>query len=1301
MRKLMTRLLLTSVAVIMAGVIQFGFMANKVYADSVDLYCVLATGNNNWSDHNIWSPNADGSSPGHAEPTATNNMYPSSSIAANATLTVDVTASTLGMDWTGATNNPILALGTNVVTVSGNITTIAAMAITYTSGNGIVITANSSITSNGLQWGCRVTVTGSATLLGNFSTANSIGLRTNAGLITNGYSLSCTAFDHSGYSGQTVTLGNSIISCTSFGFNTVTVTANTAVISISGTGALAGGSVNYNGASFVTNGSAHTISGTMTGIDNFTRHPTSHVNSNTITFTSGTTITANNITFDGGARSTQLLAQSTTLGTAATIHATNWYATNTDFMDITAGTHLPDFSAQTDIGDAGGNTGITFPAAVPQHWITAAGGSFSGNNWSITTGGAANGRVPLAGIDNVYFDLEMQSAKTITWDVPRCGKSVYFDAADGFSGMSWTGTATTVQNTASLTKSVYGSLSLKTGSTWTDLSEIQFRGRGNYNLTTAGKTLTLMSTYTPTGTLTLQDDLNISSSNYMEHRYGTLDLNGKNYTGGNILSSYTTTRGLYLRTGTVTLSVTNVATKWSFTTTTGLTFDAGTSTIVLTNSGANSQTFTGGGLTYNNVTVAGAGNYILTRTGNNTYNTFTVDTSVAAKTLTSTGASTQTVADFVHIGTNTLTIQSDSPSRQWIKTGGGQIGLDYVSITNNTASPANTWYYGTHNTIGAGVTGWNAAAVPAVTSTSSSVISSTSASITGAVTEYNGFAPTIRGFEYDTDTGAPYALATNETGTFSTGSYSLTKTGLTQGTEYFYRAFATSAIGTGYGSELKFLTLPDEPTSLALAQGDLSLNLTWTNGAGRGTTYIVGKIGGYPANNTDGTLIYNGTGTDYLHTPLTYGDNWYYRAWSRTDIDGMTAWSATYAQATLGITGELVVTTQAADTILSTSALLHGTLTNYGNSVTLRGFDWDVNAGAPYANNLDEAGTFTTGVYSLSLTGLTEGTEYFARANATNVLGEAYGSEVKFLTRPGDVASFNITAGDREFNMTWTVGAGADVTVIWGKQSGYPSGVGDGVLIYSNSSDNYLYDNLTYGDTWYFKAWGYVATDGLTQYSFTPASATMTVTGLPIAPVTFTVVMQRDGTINGNFTKYTPTTTIIVMTKFGTYPANLTDGYEIYNSSSAYSFILPSLTDALYADGIDTTANFFSSPVWMSRIKYSAWARNSFGDSPTYATAALGGSETAPMTAAIEPVTSALTTVIDSITEIAWQLITLVLLMLFLGVSYWRQDKVLYEVSGLALTIFGLIFIATSAYFGIVCVVIGIYTTAKGLFQKA
>jgi hypothetical protein len=99
----------------------------------------------------------------------------------------------------------------------------------------------------------------------------------------------------------------------------------------------------------------------------------------------------------------------------------------------------------------------------------------------------------------------------------------------------------------------------------------------------------------------------------------------------------------------------------------------------------------------------------------------------------------------------------------------------------------------------------DACTAPTTSTTSSSSITTTTATLTGNITDTGGEANTIRGFDIGTDNTYTMTDIT-ESGSYSTGSYSLTVTGLTCNTTYHYRAYSTNTAGTGTGSDDTFTT---------------------------------------------------------------------------------------------------------------------------------------------------------------------------------------------------------------------------------------------------------------------------------------------------------------------------------------------------------------------------------------------------------------------------------------------------------------------------------------------------------------
>ncbi|MBE0638110.1 MAG: HYR domain-containing protein, partial [Bacteroidales bacterium] len=107
--------------------------------------------------------------------------------------------------------------------------------------------------------------------------------------------------------------------------------------------------------------------------------------------------------------------------------------------------------------------------------------------------------------------------------------------------------------------------------------------------------------------------------------------------------------------------------------------------------------------------------------------------------------------------------------------------------------------------------------LPTVTTTAVTSITGSSASSGGNVTDDGGAAVTARGVCWNT-TGTPTIAGSHTSDGTGLGSFSSSITGLSAGTTYYVRAYATNTNGTGYGSQLSFTTSssppPTDPTSV-------------------------------------------------------------------------------------------------------------------------------------------------------------------------------------------------------------------------------------------------------------------------------------------------------------------------------------------------------------------------------------------------------------------------------------------------------------------------------------------------------
>src|SRR5450759_260941 len=101
-----------------------------------------------------------------------------------------------------------------------------------------------------------------------------------------------------------------------------------------------------------------------------------------------------------------------------------------------------------------------------------------------------------------------------------------------------------------------------------------------------------------------------------------------------------------------------------------------------------------------------------------------------------------------------------------------------------------------------------------LTTTAASAITATTATSGGNITSDGGAAITARGVCWNTSTGPTIANSKTNDGT-GTGSFASSVTGLTAGTIYYIRAYATNSAGTAYGNEITITTTITTGATLA------------------------------------------------------------------------------------------------------------------------------------------------------------------------------------------------------------------------------------------------------------------------------------------------------------------------------------------------------------------------------------------------------------------------------------------------------------------------------------------------------
>jgi uncharacterized protein (TIGR02145 family) len=296
--------------------------------------------------------------------------------------------------------------------------------------------------------------------------------------------------------------------------------------------------------------------------------------------------------------------------------------------------------------------------------------------------------------------------------------------------------------------------------------------------------------------------------------------------------------------------------------------------------------------------------------------------------------------------------------------------------------------------------------LPELTTTAVTGITKTEAVSGGNITSQGGTPVTARGVCWSTATIT--ALTANKTTNGpGTGSFTSEISGLTAGTAYYVRAYATNSGGTKLGNEVTFSTTPDAlvpPTVTTASVTGITSNSAVCGGevTNEGSTSVTAKGVCYSttANPTIlNTTTNNGTGAGSFVSnlsSLTPGTTYYIRAYATSSAGtgyGTETSFATSAVAptlnTLPVTGITTTNASSGGDIISTG----------GTTITIKGVCWSLTSPPKTSDFYSTDGSATgPGTYSSTLINLIPGSTYYVRAYATNGIGTSYGGELSFST---------------------------------------------------------------------------------------------------------------------------------------------------------------------------------------------------------------------------------------------------------------------------------------------------------------
>jgi len=248
------------------------------------------------------------------------------------------------------------------------------------------------------------------------------------------------------------------------------------------------------------------------------------------------------------------------------------------------------------------------------------------------------------------------------------------------------------------------------------------------------------------------------------------------------------------------------------------------------------------------------------------------------------------------------------------------------------------------------------------------------------------------------------------------GQFVSTLIGLTAGSMYHVRAYATNSVGTSYGADLSFSTLGKPPECISQPATNITPSGATLNGTvdanylstdisfEYGTTKSYGQTIISDQSPTEGNSI---TNVSANISGLTPGTTYHFRIISVNSVGTANGNDLTFT--TLSVVPTL--TTTSILYVTASSAITGGNITADGGAlITSKGVCWATTPNPTIENSKTSDGT-GIGSFTSKINCLFGATNYYVRAYATNSNGTGYGDQQCLITKLGPIFNPSLTYG--------------------------------------------------------------------------------------------------------------------------------------------------------------------------------------------------------------------------------------------------------------------------------------------------